>query len=133
MSGTEHAEGDPQEQMEQMMALAKGPKGDQGERGMPPGQRRAIVYLSMVELVLIAVAYFAISHQADVSQAAQQRTQQAAQRAGEEIEQKLCSIFGGIAALKPPPGNPATNPSRAYDQHLHVKLAEVGPALECPR
>jgi hypothetical protein len=78
-------------------------------------------------------------HSAETAQRQQQAAQRrqaarqkaAQQRAGEAIERKLCGVFDGIAALKPPAGDPATNPSRAYEQRLHAKLAEVGPILKC--
>jgi uncharacterized protein HemX len=144
----EHAPGDPQEQMEQMVSLAKGPKGDRGERGLPRDQAKAVVYLFLLAVLLSVLGIFWINHQAhateaairhqaqqqQAAQAAQQRREQATQeRAGEEIERKLCTTFGKLAALKPPAGNPVTNPARGYDQQVHAVLDGVGPDLECPR
>ena len=60
--------------------------------------------------------------------AAQQRAQQ---RQGQVIEQKLCTTFGGLAGLQPPAGSPAGNPSRAYLQEEHARLAQVGPDIGC--
>lgn len=60
--------------------------------------------------------------------ATQQVTEQKA--AAKEIGE-LCATFGKVAALKPPAGNPATNPSRAFDQQEHADLAGVGPDLHC--
>jgi hypothetical protein len=56
----------------------------------------------------------------------------AQQRAGAAIEQKLCASFGHLAALKPPAGNPRTNPSRAYLQEEHATLDQLGTDLGCP-
>ena len=44
---------------------------------------------------------------------------------------RFCLTLGKLAALKPPPGNPATNPSRRFDDKLHATLAGLGPDLQC--
>ena len=49
------------------------------------------------------------------------------------VEERLCKTFGDLAALKPPPGDPKTNPSRAYDQGVHTVLSGVGPDIDCPK
>ena len=49
------------------------------------------------------------------------------------LERKLCQTFGELAALKPPAGNPATNPARSYDQQLHATLSQLGTDLGCDR
>jgi hypothetical protein len=57
---------------------------------------------------------------------------QAAQRAqGAQLEQRLCTTLGRLAALSPPPGSPSGNPSRAYLQAQHDVLAELGPDVGC--
>jgi hypothetical protein len=89
------------------------------------------VFAAAALAVLLLVA--AIGGSYGLTEYAIRQSQAGQQRAGQIIEHKLCTIFGGIAALKPPAGNPAANPARGFDQQLHVKLAEVGPALECPR
>jgi hypothetical protein len=53
------------------------------------------------------------------------------QRQAATVQRKLCTTMAELAALKPPPGNPATNPSRAYDQHLHATLTEIGADFGC--
>lgn len=58
---------------------------------------------------------------------------QAAQRQqGLAVERKICTTMGRLAALKPPPGNPKTNPSRAFDDQLHSTLDGLGVDLGCP-
>lgn len=52
-------------------------------------------------------------------------------KAGLLIEAKLCSTFGRLAALKPPPGDPKTNPSRAFLQDEHATLVQLGDDLGC--
>ncbi len=64
-------------------------------------------------------------------QSAQQRNDTARARQGALTEQKLCTTLGRLTALRPPAGNPAANPSRAFDQQLHVTLAQLGPDLGC--
>lgn len=61
---------------------------------------------------------------------AQQVTEQKA--AIKEVGE-LCATFGKVAELKPPPGNPKTNPSRGYDQQQHADLAGVVPDLGCDK
>ena len=63
--------------------------------------------------------------------AVEHREQLAQQRAGVILGEKLCATFGRLAALKPPPGNPETNPSRAYEQEQHATLDELGTDLGC--
>jgi hypothetical protein len=55
----------------------------------------------------------------------------AQQRAAAALEVKLCTTFGRLAALKPPAGDPATNPSRAFDDNLHVTLDQLGTDFGC--
>ena len=63
---------------------------------------------------------------------AAQRTEQALQRKqGERTLHLLCTTFAELAANKPPPGNPETNPSRAYDDRQHVILDQLGADLGC--
>jgi hypothetical protein len=58
-------------------------------------------------------------------------TQAAARAQGILVEEKICATLGQLAALKPPPGDPATNPSRAFDDRLHATLDGLGPDLGC--
>ena len=124
----------------------KGAKGDKGERGrrgegMSPGTRRAIVVLFAIAVALSVTAYLASVHTNQTNQANQRRQeaqQAAAQRAQAElIEAKLCTTLkplAGLAGLRPPAGNPADNPARAFEQHLVAKLAplaQLGPDLGC--
>ena len=64
-------------------------------------------------------------------QASQHREEVAQQRASVAVEDKLCSTFGKLAALEPPSGSPAHNPSRAFEQDLHARLVELGIDLGC--
>ena len=59
--------------------------------------------------------------------------QQAQKTQGAAIETTLCATLNRLAALKPPPGNPAQNPSRAYLQQEHATLAQLGGDLRCRR
>lgn len=72
-----------------------------------------------------------LHHQHVLAVRARAREQAVQDHAGEVIEQKLCQTFGRLAALKPPPGNPGTNPSRAFEQAQHAILVGVGPDIGC--
>ena len=133
--------------MEMLFHGAKGDKGEQGKQGrpgarLPAGQARAIVYLFALNLVFIAACLAGLIHYADSTRAALlhqqqvyeagQRHEQATQREeGKIVIGKLCTTFGELAANKPPAGNPATNPSRRYDQRNHQILDSIGPDLGC--
>ena len=117
----------------------QGPRGDQGERGEQGNQgnqgergelsrplRRSLVYLFGLAVILAGLAFYVGLHEQDASRAVQQR-------AGLALERQLCATFGKAAALKPPAGNPRTNPSRAYLQGEHVVWTSVVADLHCNR
>lgn len=62
---------------------------------------------------------------------AQHAEDAARKQAGAKLEAKLCSTFGTLAALRPPPGDPLKNPSRAYEQEQHAILVQLGTDLGC--
>jgi hypothetical protein len=63
---------------------------------------------------------------------ANQRQQAAQQRKiSQQIDSKLCTSFGSLAALKPPGGATASNPSRLYESNLHNILAGLGTDIGC--
>ena len=64
-------------------------------------------------------------------QAGQHQEQAAQQRQGAVLEAKLCTSLARLAALKPPAGNPAANPARAFDQEQQAVLAQLGPDVGC--
>ena len=47
------------------------------------------------------------------------------------VKQNLCVTYAALAALKPPTGDVAQYPGRAYEQSLHATLAELGTDLNC--
>jgi hypothetical protein len=124
---------------EQEKRLAvQGPKGDRGEKGTPGlsrSVRRALVFLFIFAVILSCLDLFWSAHEANSTRAAIQAEyarEQAEQRAaGVILGEKLCLTFGKLAALQPPPGNPETNPSRAYLEAQHDTLAELGTDLGC--
>jgi hypothetical protein len=137
--------GDAQEGMERMTSLARGAKGEpgeRGERGLSRVQGRAVVFLFALCVAGIVVSLLWTAHEVN-SNAAAQRSQQAAQQRQAAAEQaaqqrsaaavgaKLCTMGAKLAALKPPAGNPLTNPSRAYLQQQAAVLAGLGPDLGC--
>jgi hypothetical protein len=122
--------------------LARGPKGETGSQG-EPGQaglsrslRQSLAFMFVFAVALSVLALFWINHEVHVGQAADRaaytQEQAAARRAAETLERKLCKTFGELAANQPPAGNPATNPSRRYDQDNHAILAQISPDLDCP-
>lgn len=115
------------EAAERVAAIGRGPKGDTGDRGvrgLSLLQGRAVVVLFLMAVGLAAWAVFWVGHEVGRSQADQARQ-------GQMVERKLCSTLGALAALKPPAGDPAANPARAYDQQLHATLAQLSPDLGC--
>jgi len=84
----------------------------------------SVVVLFVISCVIGVVAYVAAVHNYQASQASQRRQ-------GVLLEQRLCTTLGSLAALKPPSGAGAANPSRAYDQQLHAALAQLGPDVGC--
>lgn len=86
-------------------------------------------------LALLAANFVFTANYVNSTQAAQQRAAQAAQdaqrRAGVAVEHKICTTLGELAALQPPPGDPAANPARLYEQQQHATLSQLGPDLGC--
>ena len=91
---------------------------------MVKGAPYAYVALTLVSAILSGAALLGAISYYHAGQAAQQRQ-------GAAFEAKLCATLGRLAALKPPPGSPAGNPSRAYLQQEHAVLAELGPDVGC--
>ena len=86
--------------------------------------RYPYVVLATLSLLLSGLALLAAVSYYHAEQDAQRRQ-------GQVLEQKLCTSLGRLAALHPPPGLPADNPSRAYLQQEHAVLAELGPDVGC--
>jgi hypothetical protein len=109
------------------LAGPRGPQGNQGERGtegLSSPVRRALVFLFALSVAVAGVGLFWTAHEVNTSRATQQH-------AGVLLEEKLCTTFGTLAALKPPAGSAAANPSRAYEQSLHATLDQLGTDLGC--
>ena len=112
----------------------KGEPGEQGTRGaagLSRAVRQAVVFMCALALVLAGANLFWTSHEVHATRAAEQSAQAAARQAGIAVEQKLCATLTRLAALQPPPGAAAQNPSRAYEQALHMTLDELGPDIGC--
>lgn len=113
----------------------QGNRGEEGRAGLSRSVRRALVALFALAVALSGANLFWTAHEVHVSQAAQaaqqHREQVLQQQAGEILGRKLCATFSALAANKPPPGNPKTNPSRAYLQAEHDTLVQLGADLGC--
>jgi hypothetical protein len=100
-----------------------GPKGDKGEQGaLPARARRSLLARDIVIICLLLLNFLFTAHYVNSQQSA-------AQRAGAKVIAKVCAGFARLAAEKPPAGNPATNPSRAFDQGQHATLVGIGADL----
>jgi hypothetical protein len=122
----------PQERREQIVALARGERGEQGERGAQGARgeqmslrlRRSLIYLFAAAALLAVLALAGVVHEEGAWRGSQLRQSQM-------IERKLCVTLDRLAARKPPAGSAADNPSRGYLQWQHDTLAELGPDLGC--
>ena len=104
---------------------AQGNQGNRGERGeLSHPVRNAVVFLTLLSIALSAAGLLFTAHYVNASRVAQRQQ-------GEVFEHKICTTLAKLAREKPPAGDPATNPSRAYLQDQHATLAELGPDLGC--
>lgn len=85
----------------------------------------AIVCAFLV-IVLSGTAAFVITSERIADNAAAQ------QQASQLLESNLCHSLNSLKALKPPPGNAQTNPSRAFEQAEHMVLAGLAADVGCP-
>ena len=92
---------------------------------------RSVAALVLLGLLVTGANLLWTAHAVNTFQSQQRQEQQAQRRQGQAIEAKLCSTLNRLAALKPPPGDPAANPSRAYLQAEHDTLAQLGFDLGC--
>jgi hypothetical protein len=90
---------DPQEHLERMMPLARGPQGEpgepgkRGERGLSQLQGRAVIVLFAIAVVLGVFNLFWTSHSVGVSAAATARVLAAQQRQAAAEQAKWCSLI----------------------------------------
>lgn len=99
------------------------------------GMARVVVVILVLVLVMGAAAlissYWENQHY-EKQLSAQIASQQSSQDANRKlILDKLCSTLTGLAEIKAPAGDPATNPSRAFEQAQQKKLAELSSDLGC--
>lgn len=115
--------------LEVVALVAKGDKGEKGEPGLTSAARRAVLVLILLTLALAGANLLWTSHVVNAGHAAQER-------AGQAVERKLCATLEQLAALRPPtqadvkPGQPYP-PSFAYEDQLHVTLAQLGTDVGC--
>jgi hypothetical protein len=116
----------------------RGPRGERGKRGEPGmGRkgRRGVVTLFALAAGLTAVNLLFSAVDVNTTRAeilAQGHAAHVARvREEDALTARLCMTFAALAALKPPPGPAAANPSRAYEQRLNAVLNHFGVDLEC--
>jgi hypothetical protein len=119
---------------ERLFRGEKGDKGDRGEKGevkLPPGIRKAMAYFALLNIAFFLLGFLWLGHIQNVNHASQVSQQTAQRKADQTVERKICHTLNALAANQPPPGNPATNPSRQYDQNNHNILDQLGPDMGC--
>lgn len=89
-------------------------------------RRRPAAILAAVAVLLLLANFVFTAHYVNSTQAAEHRQ-------GLAVEQKICATLGKLASLQPPAGDPADNPSRAFEQRLHATLDQLAPDLGCRR
>jgi hypothetical protein len=92
--------------------------------------RLGILIGSCFVLLVVLIASFIITK---ISQDKLNSIQQAERSQGVVVEQKLCTTLNSLRDLKPPPGDPVSNPSRAYLQQQHDKLAQLSVDVGCKK
>ena len=110
-----------------------GETGRAGKPGISTGTMRAFVALLVLVLIVGGANLWGSWDQVHSFKEQLHAQQVAEQKAAAKEIGELCSTFGKVALLKPPAGNPVTNPSRAFDQSLHADLAGVNPDLGCTK
>lgn len=109
----------------------QGKQGEQGKAGLSIPVRRALVFMFTLFLLLSAANFLWAARQQHAYEASLKASHAAHERADQMVIDRLCLTFGKLGALEPPAGNPATNPSRAYDQETHATLVQLGTDLGC--
>ncbi len=114
-----------------------GPTGKTGNAGEGVSRNAKLFGALLIALAVILgganllsgyLQYRHFEQQFTQAQAAAAAAQKAA---GALVEKKLCTTFGELAALEPPPGNGASNPSRLYEQKQHDILSGVPADIGC--
>jgi hypothetical protein len=105
---------------------AKGDKGERGERGMPAGQRRAIIYLFVVPILIAAAALFGLIHYARQLSREQREIIQVANT----NSRQRCGSIAQIVVI-PIPEPTAGNPSREWEARYEQIERQRGVQLGC--
>ena len=124
--------------------VAKGDKGEQGDRGAPgPGlpvrQRRAIIYLFILPALIAAVALGGILHYASILTAEQQTVaRQSREIAGVESTdaRQRCGSIAEIVAIPipvPTAGNPSRQAWARFEQVQRARGTELGCKMPAAR
>ena len=92
---------------------------------------RSVAVLVLLALLVTGINLLWTAHEVRAFSSSQQQQSTAQQQQGQAIEKKLCTTLGRLAALKPPAGAPAKNPSRAFEDDMHATLSQLGPDIGC--
>lgn len=101
-----------------------------------PGRALAWTIICVLAAVLLLGGYFTwfeahTNSQLQATNAKLRAEQEASQKAGLLIEQRICLDMGTMAKIPPPAGPPAANPSRAYEQDEHRAWEGLVTGLGC--
>lgn len=97
-------------------------------RDMTRGQRIVIVFTLLLVLLVGAGNLAATFIQNSSTKNQFQQAQVTAQKAGKAVEQKICSSFEKVAALKPPGDAGA---SAEFERSLHQILSGIPADIQC--
>jgi hypothetical protein len=92
---------------------------------------RVPVALLVLVLIMGAGSLLASGLQNQSFQAGQRHEEAVQRRQGQMIEHKICQDVTTMAAILPPAGPPAVNPSRAYEQAEHRAWSGLVLAIGC--
>lgn len=117
--------------------VEKGAKGDKGDKGapgagMPVRQRRAIIYLFILPVLIAAIALGGLFHYAHELS----RQQRALVQVETSNNRERCASIGEIVSIPipvPTAGNPSRSWEAAYEQIERHRGAQLGCKMPAPR
>lgn len=92
--------------------LARGPKGDRGERGLSRIQGRSVVVLFLISVLFGGSGWYWTAHEIGVN------------------NRKFCQVISDVVPV-PKPADPAANPSRETSYVQYERAVRLGRSLGC--